>query len=922
MRLEAGSRLGPYAIESPIGAGGMGEVYRARDTRLDRTVAIKVLAPSLAADVQFRTRFTNEARTISVLDHPNICALFDVGEQDGTAFLVMQYLEGETLATRLLRGAMSLADALRTGREIADALAQAHRAGIVHRDLKPGNVMLTKSGAKLLDFGLARGVRPEVVQSVASIAATVAPDLTAQGTILGTFQYMAPEQLEAKETDARTDIFAFGAVLHEMLTGRRAFEGKSQASLIAAILEHEPPAVSSLLPVPTTTLDRIVKTCLAKNPDARWQSAADLSRELAWLIESHGIDVVRGAALAPPRATRTWTAVGLAAGIIIGLGISLLFSMFRSPPPTVSLSRTLVDIAPADVLRSRPEDTTTTSGGHLSRRVIALTPDGQTALFSALKGDRQQLYVRALDQVEARALAGTDNAESPFLSPDGKWVGFWASGSLRKVPLAGGSSTTICETDPIFGASWGSNDVIVFAHEHGGIWQVPAVGGTPATMTTIDVKAGEVSHRLPQWLPGNRAILFTVTRTALPTWGDTQVVSYTLDGGTRTVVLQEAADAHYVSTGHLVYVRSATLNAVPFDLQRMQITGGSVTLVSDLMQSGNMPNQQIDSGEGQFSVSESGSLAYVRGGLYVFPDRLLVWVDRTGKIEPLAAPPRAYLYPRLSPDGTSVLVSTQGDRNVWLYNIARGTLTRVTVEGRNMAAIWTRDGARITFGFTAGGEENLFSKPADSSRAAERLTDGTLQQRAAAWSPDGQTLAFVEGDTENPTLRNIMMLTPGKERQSRPFMASRFDENYPDFSPDGKWIAFSSNESGRAEVYVAPFPGPGAKVLLSGEGGHSPAWSRNGRELFYLQPLGAGGSGPYKIMSVPITNGATFLAGRPQVLFETPLGLQANVRGYDLSLDDKRFLMVQPQPRVTTRPTQVMLVQHWFDELRRRVPTN
>jgi len=921
MRLEAGTRLGPYAIESPVGAGGMGEVYRARDTRLDRTVAIKVLAPSLAADVQFRTRFTNEARSISILDHPNICALFDVGEQDGTAFLVMQYLEGETLATRLLRGAMSLADALRTGREIADALAQAHRAGIVHRDLKPGNVMLTKSGAKLLDFGLARGVRPEAVQAVASIAATVAPDLTAQGTILGTFQYMAPEQLEGKDADARTDIFAFGAVLYEMLTGRRAFEGKSQASLIAAILEHEPPALTTRLPVATPTLDRIVKTCLAKNPDARWQSAADLSRELAWLIESDGIDVVRRAALAPPRATRTWIAVGLAAGIIIGLGISLLFSMFRSPPPTVSLSRTLVDIAPADVLRSRTDDTTT-SGGHLSRRAIALSPDGRTMVFSAVKGDHQQLYARALDQIEARPLAGTDNADSPFFAPDGEWVGFWSSGALRKVALAGGSATTIVESAPIFGASWGTNDLILFAQEHGGIRQVPATGGTPSQVTKTDEKAGEVGHRLPHWLPGNRAFLFTVIHTALPTWDDTHVVSHTIDSGTRTVVLQGAADAEYVASGHLVYVRRGMLNAVPFNPERMQVTGGAVTLVSDLMQSGNMPNQQIDTGEGQFTVSASGSLAYVRGGLYTFPDRLLVWVDRSGRIEPLAAPPRAYLYPRLSPDGATVLVSTQGDRNVWLYNIARGTTTRATFEGRNMAAIWTRDGARITYGSSVGGEENLYSQLADGSRAAERLTNNTLQQRAAAWSPDGRTLAFVEGDTDNPSLRNIMVFTPGTDRQSRPLVATRFDENYPDFSPDGKWIAFASNESGRFEVYVAPYPGPGPKVLLSAEGGHSPAWSKNGRELFYLQPLGPGGSAPYKMMSVPLTSGATTAVGRPQALFETPLGLQANVRGYDLSADGTRFLMVQPQPRPPIRPTQVMLVQNWFDELRRRVPTN
>ena len=918
MPLQSGTRLGPYAIESPIGAGGMGEVYRARDTRLDRTVAIKVLAPTLAADVQFRTRFTNEARAISVLDHPNICALFDVGEQDSTAFLVMQYLEGETLATRLLRGAMSLVDALRTGREIADALAQAHRAGIVHRDLKPGNVMLTRSGAKLLDFGLARGVRPDAVHAVASIAATVAPDLTAQGTILGTFQYMAPEQLEAKEADARTDIFAFGAVLYEMLTGRRAFEGKSQASLTVAILEHEPPAVTTLLPVATQTLDRIVKTCLAKDPDSRWQSAADLSRELAWVMESGG-DPVRQSATTSRRLTRIRAALGLAAGIIIGLGVSILFSMFRTAPPP-SVSRTIVDIAPADVLRAQADDTRT-SEGHLSRNAIALSPDGQTMVFSGMKGDHQQLYARALDQIEARPLAGTDNGNTPFFSPDGEWIAFWANGTLRKVAVAGGGATTICDSGPIFGAAWGSNGVILFAREKGGIVQVSASGGTPSPISTVDAKAGEVSHRLPHWLPGNRAFLFTVTRTSLPTWDDTLVVAQTLDGGKRTTVLEGASDARYVPTGHLVYVRRGTLNAVPFDPQRLQVTTGAVTLVSDLMQAGNMPNTQIDTGAGEFSVSESGSLAYVRGGLFTFPERLLVWVDRAGKIEPLSAPPRAYLYPRLSPDGSNVLVSTQGDRLVWLYNIARGTTTRQTVEGRNMAAVWTRDGSRITFGSSRGGEENLYWQPADGSGPAERLTESPDQHRASSWSPDGRTLAFV-AEVEDASGLDIIALTPGGDRKLTPLFTSRFDENYPDFSPDGRWIAFASNESGRAEVYVAPYPGPGPKVPVSAGGGHSPAWARNGRELVYLQPLGAGGSGPYRMMSVPITSGATFSAGKPQALFETPMGLQANVRGYDLSLDDKRFLMVQPQPRASIRATQVMLVQHWFDELRRRVPTN
>jgi len=543
-------------------------------------------------------------------------------------------------------------------------------------------------------------------------------------------------------------------------------------------------------------------------------------------------------------------------------------------------------------------------------------------VFSAVQGTRQQLYARPLGQLEATPLQGSDGASSPFFSPDGQWIGFWADGALKKVPIGGGGATTLCETPTLFGASWGSNDLIVFANESGGLRQVSAAGGTAVALTQLDIKAGEVSHRLPHILPGNGAVMFTVTRTLLPTWDDTQVVVQPVAGGARTVLMEGAADGRYVPTGHLVYARRGTLNAAPFDLQQLRVTGGgSVTIVPDLMQSANMSNTAIDSGAGQFSVSVSGSLAYVRGGIYVFPERALVWVDRAGKVEALAAPPRAYNYPRLSADGSEILVSTQGDRNVWLYNIVRGTTTRLTVDGRNMAAIWTPDGKRVTFGSSSGGQENLFWKPANGSGSAERLTDSPRLQRASAWSPDGQALAFVEGSAGAPNASDVMVLTPNGNRQSHPLFATRFDEQYPEFSPDGRWVAYASNESGRSEVYVAPYPGPGPKVAVSVEGGHSPAWTRNGRELVYLSPLGPDGSGPFRVTVVSVTTGQTFVSGTPRVLFETPMGLQAAVRGYDITADGARFLMVQPRPRPPITPSRIVLVQHWFDELRRRVPT-
>ncbi len=919
MRLQPGTRLGPFLLESLLGSGGMGEVYRARDTRLDRIVAIKVLQPALAADPLFRARFDNEARAISALDHPHICALYDVGDHDGTAFLVMQYLEGETLASRLTRGPMALHEALRCAREVADALGRAHRAGIVHRDLKPGNVMLTKSGARLLDFGLARATPSGMVHAMTTAVQTAAPDLTAQGTIIGTFQYMSPEQLEAKEADARSDIFAFGAMLYEMVTGRRAFEGRSQASLIAAILEHEPSPISTLQPLTPAGVDRLVRTCLAKDPDARWQSATDLARELAWIADSPPSTL---AGTSPPpskRRTGIPIALPLAAsallGLLIGYAVARWVPSRTEPAATI---RTTIDSTPADHLRATATDQTL-AFGHLSRPTIALSPDGQTLVFSAIQGTRQQLSVRHLAQLDAVPMPGTDGGLSPFFSPDGRWIGFWADGALKKVPLAGGPVTTLCATTIPFGASWGTSDIVVFARYSGGLWKVPASGGTPVSITSPDTAAGELSDRLPHLLPGDEAVMFTVTRTLLPAWDDTKIVVQPLNGGPRQVLIEGAADARYVSTGHIVYMRLGTLLAAPFDVTQRRVTDGGVAVVPNVMQSANMPNNSLDSGAGQFSVSASGTLAYVRGGTYVFPERLLVWVDRSGQIEPVPAAPRAYNYPRLSPDGGRIAVSTQGDRNVWMYDIARRSTARIAIDGRNMAPVWTPDGQRVTFGSSSGGQENLFWSLADGSGSPERLTTSTQVHRASSWSPDGRVLAFVVGDILSPNGGDIVLLEDGKER---PFAASRFDESYPDFSPDGQWLAYTSSESGRNEVYVTPYPGPGPRVVVSAAGGHSSAWTRDGRELVYLAPLGPDGTGPYAVTAVSFAPGRPPTTGSPQKLFETPMGLSATARGYDVARDGSRLLMVQQQPRASVRPSEIVLVQNWFAELVRRSAAN
>jgi len=917
--LGPGHRLGPYEIAERIGSGGMGAVYRAHDERLSRPVAIKTLLSHVARDLELRRRFTREAKMLATLSHPHICPVFDVGQQDGLDFFVMELLEGETLAGRITRGPLPIDQVLRYAIEIADALDKAHRCGIVHRDLKPANVMLTRAGSKLLDFGLAR--RGAVVtEANVRIDRTAASPLTDPGTLAaGTLNYMAPEQLNGLEADARADVFACGAVMYEMLTGKKAFEGTSQASVVTSILEHDPPPASDLRSLVPHSLDRVIATCLSKDPDSRWQSAGDLARALTLIREDASAlsDRARVAAVQTAGRTRYVRYVAGLAGIVIGAAATALVVSMTTERggQTRDISRVLVGVAPADQLRAStdaPRDL-----GQLSRSAIVLAPDGRTLVFSAVRGDRQQLYARSLDQLDAVPMPGTEGAANPFLSPDGLWVGFWANGALKKVPLKGGAPpTTLCETTAVFGASWGSNDVIFFARERGGLWQVPASGGSPTTVTALDEKAGEVSHRLPQILPGNRTVIFTVTRTPLSTWDDTQIVAQSLTTGQRAVLIEGAADARYLPTGHLVYMRRSTLMAAPFDPDDLTVSGGSVALLSDVMQAANMVNSAQDSGAGQFTHAAAGSLAYVPGGVSSLPDRSLVSIDRSGGVEALTAPPRAYTYPRLSRDGTRVLVSTQGDRKIWTYEIASGTMKRLSLEGRSQAAVWTHDDTRVAYGSSIAGTENLFLAMADGTATPERLTMSPLFQRASAWSPDG-VLAFVE---QQELSYDILTLRHGDD-QPKAFLASRSNESHPDFSPDGRWLAFASDESGRPEVFVQPFPGPGARTLISrDEGGTAPAWDRDGRQLFYVVPVLSREKASVRMMAVTLTLGTQLTAGEPRFLFEsTALTAGSSVRNYDVT-PDGRFLAVQPRERTPIRPTQIVLVQNWLEELTRRVP--
>ena len=882
----------------------MGEVYKATDTRLGRAVAIKVLPEDVAANPDLKQRFEREAQTLASISHPHICPVFDVGKHDHVDFLVMEYLEGETLEQRLKKGALPLNQALHVATQIADALAVAHRAGIIHRDLKPGNIMLTKAGVKLLDFGLAKAVAPQMAGDL-SMLPTTPPNLTGHGTILGTFHYMAPEQIEGQEADARSDLFALGCVLYEMVAGRRTFEGKSAPAVMAAILERHPPTLQSVQPLTPPSLDHLVTRCLEKEPDDRWQTAGDVMRELKWIAESPAATSGTTVATNHSLSRLKWSVASVVLAAIAGTTGWLLRP---ASAPASGVSRVHLAITPADQLTANPNT------DRPSRTAMALSPDGTRLVFSGSRNGTQQLYLRALDRLDATPVEGTEGAEGPIFSPDGQWIAFWAANELKKVPLGGGPTISICKTPRIYGASWGSNR-IVFAQGEGGLWEVSADGGAPQPLTMLDVTKGEYSHRLPHMLPDGDSLLYTVQKSRLR-WTDALIVVRSLATGTQRVLIEGGADARYVPTGHLLYARAGTLMAVPFDLETLTLTGGAFGIIDDVMQS-MLPNAVLlDTGAAQFTVSDSGELVYLPGGLVTDPARSLIWVNRSGESQSLSVPPRGYYMPRLSPDGQRLALFTQGDRNVWVYDLNRGTLTRLTTDGQSAAPIWTPDGKRLVYESTTEGFQNLFWKAADGSGAAERLTTSGADQRAASWTPDGGTLAFVQGDPATRTDIWTLSVT-GTDRAPRPLLNTAAGEWDPDFSPDGRWIAYTSNESGRPEIYVQPYPGPGPKHQISSTGGTQPAWARNGRELFFtvLRPNTPAAG----LMVVDIATSPTFTAGVPRTL-ESLVHVNNPVRGYDVAPDGRRFITVRDNEESAEPPlTHMVLVLNFFEELEQRV---
>ena len=846
MAVLPGQRLGPYEILSAVGAGGMGEVYRARDTRLDRIVAIKILPDHLAQRSGLRERFEREARTIGGLNHPHICVLYDIGQQDGTDFLVMEYLDGETLAHRLLKGPLPLEQVLQYGTKIADALDKAHRKGITHRDLKPGNVMLTKSGTKLLDFGLAK-LRQEASPDEVSLSnlSTKDDSITAQGTILGTLQYMAPEQLEGRkdEIDARTDIFAFGVVVYEMATGKKAFEGKSQASLIAAILEREPPPMTTLQPMTPPALDRVVKRCLAKDREDRWQSARDICEELKWISAG-------GSQISSPQAatTRSIRALGQRALVLV-LGALVLVAA------VASLATWNLKPAPSAMPKPVTRFAITLPAGQrlaaLDQPAIAISPDGKNIVYVAAQGGTQQLFLRPLESQEAKPIGGTEGAIDPFFSPDSQWIGFFVAGKLKKVSLNGGAAVPIASAPNPGGASWSSQGTIALQAIMGagnGLQQVSQEGSTPQPLTKA---GGDPNHAWPEFLPDGKALLFVHTPT-YGAWNLAQIaVQASATGDARNLVAGTAA--HYAATGHLLFARGGTLMAAPFDAQSLALTGGAVPALEGVVQSNS-------TGTAQYSVSSTGTLVYVAGGFAESESRL-VWVSHNGQEQPLPAAPHNYQFPRVSPDGGRVAVGiAEEEAQIWVYDVSRDTLTRLTFGGANSTPTWSPDGKRIASASNpAAGQLNLFWRAADGSGDAERLVTNDYLNAPNSFSPDGQLLAFVDNNPE--TGRDIWVLRMS-DRKVQPFLRTPYEDTAPRFSPDGKWLAYSSNESGRREIYVQPYPGPGGKWQISTDGGQEPVWNPKGGELFYRS-----GS---KIMAVQVDTKSGFAAGKPQMLFEGP----------------------------------------------------
>ncbi len=894
----AGHTLSHYRIEKKIGEGGMGVVYRARDPRLGRDVAIKVLPDEFAHDDERLARFEREAKVLASLNHPNIAAIYGLEQADGRRFLVLELVEGQTLAERLHKGTVPVEEALEVCHQIAEGLEAAHEKGIIHRDLKPSNVKVTPEGkVKVLDFGLARALHDQAAAVDMSHSPTITDEMTRPGVVLGTAAYMSPEQAKGKTVDKRADIWAFGCILFECLTGKRAFQGDTITETVAAILKSEPDWL--LLPAETPAFVRsLLRRCLQKDPNLRLRDIGDVRVEMREGL-SEPAEVIPAAQRFPLRGVLSLCAVTLVIGVLIDR-IAMKYIRPATLPPSQPVVRSCVRLEPGLWL----------DGGRAgldqpTRTAMALSSDGRFTVYSAIKEnpgaeDKPHLYLRRLDQLEAKLIPRTEGGISPFLSPDDRWVGFWADGKLMKVSVDGGVPAVLCDVPVPFGFA---------ANDDTGLSRVSADAGKPETLTTPDKSKEEFSHRLPHCLAGGYGVLFTIMRYGF----DLQPRVAALEPKSRKwhVLLEDAADPRYVATGHLAFLRQGTMMVAPFDPAKLEITGQPVPVVANVIQALNSGFGPYETAAGQFSISASGSMAYAPGGIFPDTEDSLVWVDHEGKAKPIASFKAPFFAPRLSPDGQRIAYRVVGKEwRVWAYDLKRDTATKLTSEGMAGWVTWTPDGRRLVFGWSKTSPANIYWQPADGSSPMERLTQSEYWQCPGSWSSDGETLAFVQ---YNPDSQNDILLLHMRDRKVTPLVDSRFNEGWPDFSPDGRWIAYVSDESGRDEVYVQPFPGPGGKWQISNEGGAEPLWSRNGRQLFYRKGN--------KRWVVDIQTGVAFSLSKPRLLFEQPGYAHGNpIRSWDISPDGQRFLMVKEEERKPQPVTEMIFVQNWPEELKRLVP--
>ena len=898
MALTSGFKLGPYEIVCPLGAGGMGEVYRATDTRLGRDVAIKILPAHLSSDPAFKTRFEREARTISSLSHPNICTLHDVGHQGGVDFLVLEYLEGQTLQQRLQGGSLPLKQVMEYGIQISEALARAHQAGIIHRDLKPGNIILTKTGAKLLDFGLAKPVAlaagigaagpvmpstPTV--SIPALTAQAGP-LTQQGTVVGTFQYLAPEILHGEEADARSDIFALGAVLYEMITGTRAFPGKSQLSVMTAILEKEPERIAQVPPI----LEHVVHTCLAKDPAERWQSAHEVARELRWVMQA-GSGTSTGVATAASvtvTSWRMWLTIALAAMVLIPIATYYFTRPLPAPPWSVSIVPP-VGVLPATLGRNGPPQ---------------ISPDGSRIAFvgcptasaadSFIGSVACSVWLQSLRSSEAHSIPGTNGSNSPFWSPDGREIGFFADGKLKAVSAEGGPVRILCDAADGRGGSWGSEGTILFAPTRGSpIYRVPAEGGTPVAVTRSAATSSLAvvgSHRWPHFMPDG--VHFTYNNEPNGACNDrTEIRFASLDGKQDSALVHTCSNATFAN-GQVIYWRDGNLVAQPFDPRRGTLSG-TAALIAD-----HVAFDQLF-GFAPFSASATGELLYRIGQGVTLAG--LVWYDRGGKQVATLGQNDLYDSVAISPDGSRVVADVVGvDKANLLILDARGTRT-LTIATGALSPVWSADGRQIYFTSNPNGPFDIYVKAADGSGNEQAVVTFEKSQFGAmfpAASSDGKYLAYFSEDAATKRFHIYTVALTG-DRHPQVFRASSSgNEVAPAFSPDNKWIAYESDQSGRTEVYISPFPSGGAQYQVSTNGGERPVWKHDGKEIYYRANL--------RMMAVKVdVKHSEMELGKPEALFEIAVR-NLSGRWYDVSRDG-RFLMNTSPPSVQGQNFELLI---------------